>query len=398
MLFSYSAVTKTGGEKNGTIEAASEDAAISSLQRRELIVVSVLPVAEKSFWEADISFFENVSTKDVVVMSRQIATLFDAQVSALKTFSMLAGETENPLLSRKLDEIASDIQGGITISDALSKHPSVFSNFYVNMVRSGEESGKLSEVFMYLADYLDRSYELASKARSALMYPIFVIGVFIIVMVLLLTLVVPKLKDVLEDSGQEVPAYTKAVLNTSDFLVNYGIFALFALAIIVTALWYLSKIGTISLSNAKMSMPFLGNLYRKLYLSRISDNLYTMLSSGVPMVKALEVTADVVDNKMYEKILRDSTELVKSGSPISEALADYDGIPRIMVLMMKVGEETGELSSILKVLAKFYQREVENAIDGLISLIEPAMIVALGVGVGFVLASVLIPIYNIAGI
>jgi len=253
-------------------------------------------------------------------------------------------------------------------------------------------------VFMYLADYLDRSYELASKARSALMYPIFVIGVFIIVMVLLLTLVVPKLKDVLEDSGQEVPAYTKAVLNTSDFLVNYGIFALFALAIIVTALWYLSKIGTISLSNAKMSMPFLGNLYRKLYLSRISDNLYTMLSSGVPMVKALEVTADVVDNKMYEKILRDSTELVKSGSPISEALADYDGIPRIMVLMMKVGEETGELSSILKVLAKFYQREVENAIDGLISLIEPAMIVALGVGVGFVLASVLIPIYNIAGI
>ncbi len=397
MLYNYIAVNNVGAEKRGTIEAVSQDAAITALQRRGLIVVSVLDEQKKTFFEKDFSFFERIKVRDVVVLSRQIATMFDAQVSALQTFSMLSVEVENRLLGQKLTEISSDIQSGMTISDALSKHPQVFSNFYVNMVRSGEESGKLSDVFMYLADYMDRSYELTSKARSALIYPTFVIVVFFVVMWLLLTLVIPKLSDIIMASGQDVPVYTKLVIGVSNFLVNYGFLVIFGFLIFISFLWYLERTGALRLSDAKLDMPIIGNLYRKLYLSRIADNMYTMLSSGVSVVKTVEVTADVVDNKRYAKILYGSTELIKAGSTVSEALEGHEEIPRMMILMIKVGEETGELSSIMKVMAKFYRREVENAIDGVISLIEPAMIVALGLGVGIVLASVLMPIYDVAG-
>ncbi len=397
MLFNYTAVNNVGAEKKGTIEAVSQDAAITALQRRGLIVVSVLEEEKKTIFEKDFSLFNRVKVRDVVILSRQIATMFDAQVSALQTFSMLASETENSLLSQKLEEIANDIQSGMTISDALSKHPRVFSNFYVNMVHSGEEAGKLSDVFMYLADYLDRSYELTSKARSALIYPVFVIFVFVGVMWLLLTMVIPKLSEIIEQSGQDVPMYTKMVISVSDFLVNYGTFVVFIVAALASLAWYFEHTGALKLSDAKLDLPIIGNLYRKLYLSRIADNMYTMLSSGVSVVKAVEVTADVVDNKRYAKILFGSTELIKSGSTVSEALEGHEEIPRIMILMIKVGEETGELSSILKVMAKFYRREVEDAIDGVISLIEPAMIVALGLGVGIVVASVLLPIYDVAG-
>jgi type IV pilus assembly protein PilC len=198
-------------------------------------------------------------------------------------------------------------------------------------------------------------------------------------------------------SDQEVPVYTKMVVATSNFLVSYGFLFLIFITVVGFVVWYLEHTGVTHLYESKLKVPFLGKMYQKLYLSRIADNLNTMLSSGVPVVKALEVTADVVDNKTFAKILYGSTDLVKAGSPLSEALEGHPEIPHIVILMLKVGEETGELSSILKVLAKFYQREVENSINGIISLIEPAMIVALGLGVGIVLASVLMPIYNIAG-
>jgi len=397
MLFNYVAVNNVGAEKKGTIDAASQDSAITSLQRRGLIVVSVLGEQEKSIFEKDFSFLERIKTRDIVILSRQLATMFDAQVSALQTFSMLATENENPLLAKILEEIANDIQSGMTISDALSKHPEVFSNFYVNMIRSGEESGKLSDVFMFLADYMERSYELTSKVKGALVYPAFVIGVFFLVMTLMMTMVIPKLGDIIKDSGQEVPVYTKIVIGVSDFMINYGLFVLLIFMGLASVFWYLNRIGTFHLDDKKLDMPFIGNLFRKLYLSRIADNMCTMLASGVSVVKAVEITANVVDNERYAKILYGSSELIKSGSTVAEALEGHKEIPSIMILMIRVGEETGELSSILKVMSNFYRREVEDEIETLISLIEPAMIVGLGLGVGVVMASVLMPIYEVAG-
>jgi type IV pilus assembly protein PilC len=397
MLFNYTAVNNLGSEKRGTIESVSQDAAIVALQRRGLIVVGIADAEKTSFFEKDMSFFDHVTEREKVIFSRQIATLFDAQVSALQAFSMLAAEVENKLLAKKLTVVATDIQGGMTISDALSKHPSVFSNFYVSMVRSGEEAGKLSDVFLYLADYLDRSFELSSKARSALIYPVFVVVVFIGVMILLLTMVVPKLSSIILESGKEPPFYTQIVIGVSNFLVHYGFALFFALFFAGVGIWYMERTGVTHLGDYKLKVPVFGELYKKLYLSRISDNLFTMLSSGIPVVKAVESTADVVDNKTYAKILLGSVEAIKSGSSMSQAFEGHEEIPRIMILMLHVGEETGELTSILKALSNFYRREVENTIEGVISLIEPAMIVALGLGVGFVLAAVLMPVYNIAG-
>jgi type IV pilus assembly protein PilC len=339
-----------------------------------------------------------VSNKEVVVLSRQLATLFQAQVSALRVFRLLATEVENPNLARSLTEIADDLQAGSSISKALSKHPKVFTEFYVNMVKSGEESGKLDEVFVFLADYLDRTFEVNSKAKNALIYPAFVVFTFVVVMILMLTVVIPKISTILTDSGQEIPIYTRIVIGFSNVLTNYGIFLLPVLLIGGFFLWKFlqTPVGKYSLDEAKLKFPFVKSLYQKLYLSRISDNMNTMLVSGISMVRALELTAGVVGNQVYKKVLDDATEAVKGGRTVSESLADKKVIPGIMIQMIKVGEESGELGKILKTLSTFYSREVVNAVDTLVDLIEPVMIVLLGLGVGFLLASVLIPIYNIS--
>ncbi|MHB8710126.1 MAG: type II secretion system F family protein [Minisyncoccota bacterium] len=399
MLFKYHAIDQDGHERDGTIEAPSQEVAVSALQRRNLIISVIDSAEKKSLLELNIPIFNRVSNKDVVILSRQIATLFEAQVSALRVFRLLAAEVDNKQLATVLSTVGDDLQGGVPISKALSRHPKVFSVFYVNMVRAGEESGKLSETFNYLADYLDRSYDLISKAENALIYPLFVIGVFFAVMALMLTLVIPKISAVLLDSGQAIPIYTSIIIGFSNFLVHYGIFVLIALIAAGFYLWQLRKTehGKLVLDSLKIGVPYIGDLYRKLYLSRIADNFATMLLSGVSVVEAIEITASVVDNAAFKVVLEEVGKDVKGGSSISDALGRHPDIPGIMVAMTRVGEETGELGKILMTLAKFYNREVTNAVDTLVGLIEPIMIVALGLGVGVLLAAVLLPIYNLAG-
>ncbi|HQT82541.1 MAG: hypothetical protein B7W98_01600 [Parcubacteria group bacterium 20-58-5] len=399
MLFSYHAIDKDGHEREGTIEAPSKEVAVSALQRRSLIISAIESSEKRSLLEMNFTFLGRVSNKDVVILSRQIATLFEAQVSALRVFRLLASEVENKQLATVLSTVGDDLQGGSPISKALARHPKVFSTFYVNMVRAGEESGKLSETFNYLADYLDRSYDLISKAENALIYPIFVIAVFFAVMALMLTLVIPKISAVLVDSGQPIPVYTGIIIGFSNFLVHYGIFVLIALIAGGFYLWQLGKTenGKLVLDGLKLNVPYIGDLYEKLYLSRIADNFSTMLLSGVSVIEAIDITAAVVGNSVYERVLHDVGADVKGGSSISDALGRHSEMPGIMVAMTKVGEETGELGKILTTLAKFYNREVSTAVDTLVDLIEPIMIVLLGLGVGVLLAAILLPIYNLAG-
>lgn len=399
MLFTYRAIDQEGHEKEGTVEALSMDVAVSTLQRRSLIISSIEPAEKKGLLSMDIGFFQQVSHKDIVILSRQVATLFEAQVSALRIFRLLAAEVDNKYLADVMTQVADDIQGGSPISKAMARHPKVFSNFYVNMVRSGEESGKLSETFGYLADYLDRSYEVISKAQNALIYPAFVIVTFIVVMALMLTLVIPKISAILVESGQEIPLYTQVVIGLSNLIVDYGFLVLLAAVVGGFFVWRSAQtpVGRLALDKLKLETPYLGDLYQKLYLSRVADNFATMLQSGVPVVEAVDITASVVENAVYEQILKEVGNDVKGGSSISDALGKHEEIPGIMIAMIKVGEETGELGSILGTLAKFYQREVTQAVDTLVDLIEPLMIVFLGLGVGTLLAAVLIPIYNLAG-
>jgi type IV pilus assembly protein PilC len=211
-------------------------------------------------------------------------------------------------------------------------------------------------------------------------------------------MVIPNLSQLLLESGQEVPIYTRAIIGISDFLVNYGIFVAIFFVIGVLYLWWYrrNERGKTYLDNLKISLPVIGGLYRKMYLSRISDNLNTMLSSGISIIRAIEITGDVVGNYVFKSILREAGDSVKSGSTLSDSMGKHPQIPPIMVQMIKVGEETGSLGSILKTLADFYSREVDDAVDTLVGLIEPAMIVLLGIGVGILLTSILVPIYNIA--
>lgn len=402
MEFKYEALDQNGKATSGVVNAASQDAAIEALQRRGLTITAFSGSGAGGLMQklGSVTLFGGVSSRDLVLLSRQIATLFEAQVSALRVFRLLAEQAGKPYIQQVLTTISDDLQGGSSISKALAKHPKVFSDFYVNMVRSGEESGKLDQTFLYLADYIDRSYELASKARNALIYPGFIMLTFIAVMVLMLTVVIPKIGTILEESGQDMPAVTSVVLGLSHFFVDYGIFLLIALIVGGYFLYrYIqTPTGKLAADHFRLSLPYIGQLYQKLYLSRIADNMNVMLSSGISAVRALEITAEVVDNAVYEQILHEAVEAVKAGTTISQTLSRYPGeVPAIMVQMLQIGEETGELGSILERLAKFYNREVNAAVDTLVSLIEPALIISLALGVGFLLAAVLLPIYNTAG-
>ncbi|MFZ1019511.1 MAG: type II secretion system F family protein [Minisyncoccia bacterium] len=396
MLFQYKTIDAQGANKEGEIDAPNRDMAISALQRRGLVVISIKEEGEKKSIFA-MNFFERVKPKDVVIFSRQIATLFEAQVSALKVFTMLAANAENKFFGSKLAQISDDLQAGVSISGALSHHPDVFSDFYVNMVKVGEETGKLNQTFLYLADYLDRQYALTSKTKNALIYPAFVIGTFFVVMSLMFTVVIPKISSIILSSGQAVPFFTQVVIEISNLFVHYGFFALIFLVLLGIWIWRLASTvtGKRYLDSLKLSTPIIGDLYKKLYLSRITDNLNTMLSAGVPIVRAIDITAQVVGSVVYKNLLGEVADGVKSGLALSVAFQKHtDYIPGILVQMVQVGEETGSLGPILKTLTVFYAREVDGAVDTLVGLIEPVMIVALGVGVGILLVSVLMPIYN----
>ena len=401
MLFNYKTIDQQGNTQEGSIDAVNVEVAISGLQRRGLTISTITPADQpKNIFDKNFKILERVTSRDVVILSRQMATLFQAQVSALRVFRLLSEEVENPLMRRTLFEVADDLQGGSSISKALSKHPKVFSEFYVNMVLAGEESGKLDQTFEYLADYLDRTYAITSKAKNAFIYPSFIVVTMGVVMILMFTMVIPRISGILLESGQAIPFYTQIMISISNFFVEYGIILAILLGIGAFFLirYVKTPTGKISLSKFKLSFPVVSTLYHKLYLARICDNMNTMLVAGISMVRILEITSTVVDNEIYKSLLVNVTESVKGGASLSDSISRAPNeIPGIMVQMVKVGEETGELGSILKTLAKFYDREVETAVDTMVDLIEPVMIVTLALGVGFLLISVLVPIYNISG-
>lgn len=402
MLFNYKAIDANNVQREGTVEASTVDAAITAVQKRGYTLMAIDEVGKSNglsdLLNIKFEFLQSVSHKDIVILSRQVATLFEAQVSPLRIFRLLSAEIENPQLKYALNQVVEDLQAGSSISRALANHPTIFSSFYVNLVRSGEEAGSLEKSFNYLADYLDRQYEVVSKARNALVYPAFVIGIFILVMTLMMVKVIPSIASILVDSGQELPIYTKIVIGISDFLVEYIGLLLVGVLAAGVGFWRFSKtaVGRRTIDEFILSVPYLGDLQQKLFLTRICDNLSTMLSNGVSIVQALEVTADVVDNAVYKEIIDSATEEVKGGRSLADTLAGYPEIPGVLTQMAKVGEETGSLGSILTTLSNFYRREVNNAVDTLIGLIEPIMIVMLGLGVGVLLASVLMPIYNMS--
>lgn len=396
-VFEYKGLSNKNEKETGKIDAMSRDVAIEILQQRGIVITSIIDVEENKMGGV-MKFLNKVPTKDIVFMARQIATLFEAHVSANKAFSLIADQSENVTLKAQLRSVTNDLSSGISISQSLAQYPETFSNFFINMVRSGEETGKLSETFVFLADYLERQYELTSKIRSALIYPAFVIFVFFSVMVLMFTFIIPKLGKMITDSGQAVPVYTQIVLKISDVFVNYGLILLLVFIAGVVALVFFFKTagGKTWLDKVKLKVPVIKRLFEKLYLARIADNLDTMLSAGIPIIKTLEVTGAVVGNQVYENVIKDVSEEVKAGISLANSFSKHTEIPALLSQMIRVGEETGMLGQVLKTLGRFYRREVDQAVDTMVALIEPMMIVMLGLGVGILLVSVLVPIYQVS--
>lgn len=401
MLYHYTALGQDGKNTEGDIEGMSLDNAIALLQKKGITIVDIKEKDDGKGEDilAGIKLFKKkISTKDVVVFSRQVATLFQAGVSALKAFRLLAEENENESLQEQLMGVANDIEGGVSLSEALTRRPELFSVFYVNMVKAGEESGKLNEVFLFLADYLDRDYEMQQKIKKALTYPSFVIGTFFAIMIGMLTFVIPKMTALFAESGAKLPTVTVVVIFVSDLFVKYWAvsFPTIAVAMFIFYKWSKTEEGSYAIDDFSTKVPVLKTLQQRIFLQRFADNMNTMLSNGVPIVKALDITAAIIENKIYKEVAVRVSQKVQIGKALSKALYEEPMVPNILVQMVHIGEETGELGYILKNLAIFYRRELETTIDTMIGLIEPAMIVSLGLGVGVLVSAVLLPMYSMS--
>ena len=395
--FEYRARDKGGEIRQGVIEAGSQEGAVDTLHQAGLVVVSIQEKAVPLLLRLNLS--GGVRQKDLVIFSRQLATLFEAQIPVVQALKTLVAETQRKTLQRIIAQVLDDITGGLSLSQAMSKYPLVFSAFYVNLVRSGEESGKLQDVFTYLADYLERTYYITSKARNAMVYPAVVSCTFVIVLVIMMVIVVPSLASIFAETGQALPWYTQIILDLSFFLRAWGFLVLFFLIIAVLVLmrWVKTAEGRLFFHRLQIRTPVIGILFTKLYMARLTDNLRTLIAGGIPILRALSITGEVVGNEIYKRATIDAIESVKAGNTISSAFEKTPEIPALVTSMIRIGETSGRLDFILASIARFYQREVETAVESLVSLIEPILILFLGGAVAVLVASIMIPLYNLVG-
>lgn len=398
--FEYEARTKQGQLQSGVIEASSREAAIDILQRNDLIILKLKTEIEIPVFARKIKLFENVKNKEVVVFSRQLSTLFGAKVPLVESLQILANQTTNAFFQGVIMDVAREIEGGMALSQAMSKHPKVFTKFYVSMIKSGEVSGKLEEVFNYLADSLEHQYTLSSKVFNALIYPFIVLIVFIIIIILMFIYVLPKLKDMVEESGQELPIPTQIVFAISDFMVRYGIWFLPVIVVgggLGFRYFLRTDDGRFLKDKMLLRAPIFGVLFQKMALARFSDSLGTLVAGGLPIVQAIEITSDVVSNEEYKGVFLKTAEQVKKGFTISSILKLYPVIiPPMVSQMIYVAEETGKLEEILKRISKFYSEETSRTLDTLVTLIEPLIVVVLAGFVFVLILAVLLPFYNLA--
>lgn len=399
MKFNYQARTKEGEIQTGTVEAGSREAAIETLQTHDLVVVFLEPISEVPLYARSLKFLQKIKSKEITIFYRQLAILFDANVSPLESLRILGEQTRNPLFKDLIFEIEDDVKGGEPISQALAKHPKVFSSFYVNVVKAGEAAGKLHEVLRYLADHAEREYNLNHKVRGAFTYPGAILSLFVVVAALMMVYVVPQLATMLEETGQQLPFTTRVLIGTSYFL-RHWIWLLIPIIVglfIALRRFIKTDNGQLIWDRIKLKTPIIKGLFQKIYLARFAENFKTLLVGGIPILKALEVTAVVVGNKIYEKIIYDARDKVRAGESISSAFAEHPReITPMVSQMIGVAEKTAQLDMILEKIAVFYQEEVDRTVANMTQLIEPFLILFLGAGVGFLVSSILMPIYNIA--
>lgn len=400
MKFHYQARTQDGETQVGVIEASSKEAALQVLERYGLYITLLEEAKKRPFYAKELEWFDRVSSRDAMLFSRELSIMFKAQVPLVVALQTIASQTKNKHLKEHIFEIAEAVEGGTPLSQALKKFHDVFSPFYMNMVRSGEASGKLSEVLEYLAEHLEREYYLAGKIRGAMMYPLFIVLTTVIILVLLTFLVIPSFLNIFQASSQKLPLLTKAVIGTALFIRSWWWALLVAL---IGAGYALSRYlntaaGKRLWDTVSLKIPLLQSFLRMMYLARFAENLSTLITGGLPIVHALEIVKDIMGNDVYKDIVQEAREEVSKGNKISQVLQRYpDEFPPVFTQMVAVGETSGTLDTTLLDVVRFYQKELVNAVDSFLSVLEPALIVILGAVVGGIVASIILPLYQFSG-
>lgn len=395
--FIYRAKSPDGQIFKGDVEAASQNEAIGNLRRRNLLILE-LRVRSKTDL---LSFFKRrISLKEKIIFTRELAIMIRSGLPLVKAMESLREQTTNKHFAQIIAKIATDIRGGDPLSMALSKHPSVFEPLYISVAKSGEQAGKLDETFMRLADQLDKDYALILRVRGAMIYPAFILATLALVVVLILIFVIPQLKNIFEEMGGKLPWATRFLIALSIFLKNYWWLLLIAIigAIIGWRFFVKSMAGAIWWDKVKIRIPLFGSLFKKLYMARFARTTATLIAAGLPLLQTLKTLQDVIGNRYYAQNLVEIARKVESGYQLSAALKESPLFPTMVTNLVSVGEQSGNLDYALTNLADFFDREVDVVTHNLTTLIEPIMILIVGAGVAFVIASVLMPIYNLMSV
>jgi type IV pilus assembly protein PilC len=380
----------------GMVEAETEGLAVEILEEKGLIVIHLETKKRGIEWLEKL--MTRVSVKDLVVLSRQLSVLISAQVPLIQALKDIARQGQNKNLRKVIAEVAAEVEGGVKFSEALVKFPKVFDNFFVNIVKSGESSGRLEEVLLYLADQLEKDYEMRSKIRGAMIYPAFIVSALLVLGTFMLVYIVPKLTEMLTQTGAALPLATRILIGLSDVLASYGIFILIGLVglYLLYRAYAKTPAGRKQIDFILLKLPVFGKLYQHIAIIRFSRSLRTLLVGGVEIIEALTITSAIVGNAVYRDLILDAVANVENGGSISEVLEKNKLVPGIVSQMLRTGEETGKIDMVLEKISQFYGREVDNLIANLMSLLEPFIMVVLGLAVGVMIAAIVLPMYQMS--
>ncbi len=396
-IYKYVAEDSKGKIKRGTQVGLSDNEVTFKLRKRDLNPTSITNITN-TFESKLQMFISPIKGKDLVIFSRQFSVMISANVPVVESLLILVDQTNNISLKNMLSEIAFEVDGGAFLSDAFAKRPKIFTDFFVNIVRSGESSGKLDEVLDYLADEMEKGYDMVAKIKGAMIYPVFIMVGLAAVSVVLMIYVIPNLTSILSETGMELPLSTRIVIWASDFLKSYIILIALALGglVFLIRMYLKTYNGKRNIDIVKLRMPIFGTLFKYIYLMRFTRSLSTLLKGGVTITRALEITAEVVGNTIYKELILATLESINDGNPLATVLESSNYVPKMVPQMIAVGEKTGKIDTVLDRITTFYDREASNMLDNLSKLMEPLIMVIMGVGVGIMVAAVIMPMYNMA--
>ena len=398
MIFTYE-IKLDGKTQKGEIEAGTEQEAAGTLRERGGIVLSITPQKARGAFLGGLR--NRISLKDKILFTKQLAVMIKAGLPLDQALKVLSEQIPSRAMCRSIHDMARDVEGGLPLSQSMSKHPGVFPPVYVNLVKSGERSGKLEEVLFKLAEQQDKDYELITKVRGAMIYPIVIFTALLGVGAIIILFVMPQIQKVFADLNASLPLPTRILLATSDFARKWFFIIIGLFLVIVVGLRsYVrrSEYGHAWWDRIKLKIPIFGPLMKKIAMARFTRTSATLINAGLPMLEILDTVAEVMGNVIYRDAVQRARNQVEAGTSLSKALSDEKVIPTIVSQVIAIGEKSGNLDFALANIADFYDKEVDATTRNLSSILEPILMIAIGVGVGFVVISVIGPIYNLVNV